>query len=429
MCRTNQGVIIAETIMKLLNAPMKSIVIQKSANREVRIGWQDLPAPKRQKGDTQSIKGLTKYANAVATTETEVVRVGDRAYLIDKVNGCSVLASNEADCHEALQSRSLDIISDFQRSKVRQDDTPKSGWGNDPKVTRFGSYARHTILEAGAIASRGTGHLGRGVEVTLTLPSTSHGAFRALSQWSGYAVNRILQAIRRNSADIEWFYVWEVQKRGALHLHMALSGASREELLRVGRKVRKAWFRVLEDVGRKSGANMFLRRGGRGNNTYKEFLKGNRVAEIRKSLAAYFAKYVSKGAATDSKGKVVHWYPPSRWWGISRKLLKKVKEERLNVRITNLSEEQCVELLSMAEAFVRRHSPIRSTGYNFELSYGNGSNARPVGIGARWLYWFSDESFDKIQVWLPQFIRFLSKYCIHACSNAVIEGTTSWKAG
>lgn len=406
---------------------MKSIVIQKSANREVRIGWQDLPSPKRKKGDKQSDKNWTKYSEAVALLETESVRVGDRAYLIDNVNGCCVLSLSEADCYDQQRERALDIIGDFQRTRLKQNDTNKPGWGYDPKVTRFGAYARHTILEAGAVASRGTGHFGRGVEVTLTLPSSSFRAFRALSQWSGYAVNRILQAVRRRRSDIEWFYVWEVQKRGALHLHMALSGASTQELLRAGRAVRKTWFRVLADIGAKSGANMFLRRGGRGNNTYKEFLKGNRVAEIRKSLAAYFAKYVSKEAKSNVSGSVVHSYPPSRWWGISRSLLKKVKGERLNVRITNLSEEQCVELLSMAEAFCRRHAPIRGTGYSFEVSYGDKANARPVGIGARWLYWFSDESFAQIEVWLPQFIRFLAKYCINECSNAVIEGTTSWK--
>lgn len=401
---------------------MKTIVIQKSANREVRVGWQDLPHPKKQHGDTEAIKGATRYAESVAIAETEVVRVGDRAYLIDNVKGCSILASNEADCHEALQKRSLDIIGDFQRARKVGRNDYKSGWGYDPKVTRFGSYARHTVLEAGAIASRGAGHTERGVEVTLTIPGGTRSSFRAVSQWSGWAVNRLLQVIRRKSSGVEWFYVWELQKRGALHLHMALSGAGNEELLQLGRKIRKCWYRVLEEIGRKSGTNPFARGNGYGKNTYREFLKGNRVAEVRKSLAAYFAKYVSKRASKDSGQVEAKFYPPSRWWGISRSLLSKVKKERLNVRFTCLSEEQCIQLLSIVQSFVRRHSPVRCTGYSFEVSYGDEGSKKAVGIGARWLYWFSDESFSSIEVWLPQLLRYLRQYC----SNAVIQGDTGW---
>lgn len=401
---------------------MKSIVIQKSANREVRVGWQDLPHPKKQHGDTESAKAAARYAESAAIAETEVVRVGDRAYLIDNVNGCSILASNEADCHEALQRRALDIIGDFQRKRKVGKNDYKSGWGYDPKVTQFGSYARHTILEAGAIASRGSRHAERGIEVTLTIPGGTDSAFRAVSQWSGWAINRLLQVIRREGIGAEYFYVWEVQKRGALHIHMALSGAGNAELLRLGRKVRKCWYRVLEEIGRKSSTDPFARGKGYGRNTYREFLKGNRVAEIKSSLAAYFAKYVSKGKTKSAGQGGSKIYPPSRWWGISRSLLSKVKKERLNVRFTCLSENQCVELLSIVQSFIRRHSPIRCTGYSFEVSYGNEGRSRAVGIGARWLYWFADESFSSIEVWLPQLLRYLRQYC----SNAVIQGDIGW---
>lgn len=402
---------------------MKSIVVQKFANRELRIGFQDLPPSRRAEGDRSEQRKAERYSRSCALVETEVVRGdGSIAYLLDSVNGDSIITQSEADKHEQMQSRALDIIRDFQRPKKDKNDTNRPGWGNPPKITRFGAYARHTILEAGAVASRGAGLDRRGVEVTLTLPSSSYCAYRAICDWSGYLVNRVLQAIRRHKQDIDWFYVWEVQKRGALHLHMALSGDCQSELLRLGRKVRKTWYRALVEVGRKSGANMFLRGGGRGNNTYREFLKGNRVAEIRKSLAAYFAKYVSKESGRKTGKGVVQKYYPSRWWGISRKLLSRVKKERLSVRFTRLSEEECIDLLSIAEGFVRRHSPIRSCSYSFELSYGKEGRTVVVGAGFRLIYWFDDSSFSSIQVWLPQLLRFLSKYC----SNAVIEGDTAW---
>lgn len=401
---------------------MKSFVLQKYANNEVRVGWQDLPCRKKNYGDKSQDKKNQSYAEHVALGETEVLRVGDRGYLIDRVHGCSILTQDEADRHEERQRRSLDIISDFQQEVYGPIDTRKAGWGLLPKVTVFGAYARHTILEAGAVASRGAGEVGRGVEITLTIPGHSRGAFRAVAEWSGYACNRLLQVVRRHKSPIDWFYVWELQRRGALHLHLALSGVPEPELLRVGREIRKCWFRVLEEIGRRASTNMFIRRGGRGNNTYRQFLKGNRVAPIRKSLAAYFAKYVSKGAGRKTEEKVVHWFAPARWWGISRNLLKKVKDERLSVRITNVSEDELANLLATAIGYLGRYTATRYTSYSFDVSYGEGANRKQVGFGQRFISWFPDAEFCQIGVWLPQVLRFL----MHQCSNAVVQGDTRW---
>ena len=401
---------------------MKSFILQKSANNEVRIGWQDLPRRKKKQSDSLEDERQHYYASQVALTETEVICVGERGYLIDRVNGCSTLTLNEAEEHEKRRARALDIINDFQRSRKVSKNDYKPGWGDRPKITTFGRYARHTILEAGTVSSRGSGQDGRGVEVTLTLPGHSHRCFDTISKWSGYACNRLLQVIRRHEPDTLWFYVWENQKRGALHLHMALSGVPQERLLRLGRKIRKTWYRVLEEIGRRENTDMFIRRGGFGRNTYKQFLKGNRVAEIEKSLAAYFAKYVSKGKTKNPSNASEHAYYPSRWWGISRKLLVKVKKERLNVRFTAVSEDECVNLLHIAQNYLERYLPVLRHSYNFELSYGKEGDAKAVGIGSRFIYWFSGESFGELQVWLPAFLRYLSKYF----SNAVIEGDTGW---
>lgn len=401
---------------------MKSFVLQKSANNEIRIGWQDLPRPKRKGGDSAREVVQEYYSKQVALTETEVVKVGDRGYLIDRVNGCSVLTRDEAECHESMVSRALDIIDDFQHRKKEGKNDYKPGWGYSPKATKFGAYARHTILEAGAIASRGVGCDGRGVEVTLTIPSTTDSSFRAISLWSGYIVNRLLQVIRRNKQNIEWFYVWELQKRGALHLHMALSGVCQRTLLSTGRKVRETWYRLLGEIGVKQGTDLFLSGKGYRRNTYEDFLKGNRVAEIRKSLAAYFAKYVSKNAGGKTKEGEVKGYPPSRWWGISRSLLRKVKEERLNVRITCVSERELTGLLASAIGFIRRYDITRHTSYSFEVSYGKEGNRKQVGFGQRFIYWVADSSYGELGVWVPQLLRYLKAQC----SNAVIEGDIDW---
>lgn len=401
---------------------MKSFVIQKSANNEIRIGWQDLPCRKKKYSDTSDVKKKEYHAKQVALLETEVLRVGDRSYLIDRINGCRILAQGEADSFDLMRARALDILSDFQRPRKEQNNARRPGWGIDPSLTKFGAYARHTLLEAGSVASRRYAALGKGVEVTLTIPGHSDSAFRSVARWSGYLVNRLLQAVRRHPTHIEWFYVWELQARGALHIHLAICGDTQERLLQLGRKVRKLWFRLMEEVGKFEATDMFIRRGGFGRNTYRQFLKGNHVAEVRKSLAAYFAKYLSKGATGKKDKKIVHPYHPARWWGISRTLLKAVKKERLSVKFTGLSESALAELLVVAENQLRRYSPVRGVDYSFEVSYGRDGSRKIVGFGQRFIYWFADSDFDELTCWLPQLLRYLKALC----SNAVIEGDISW---
>lgn len=372
---------------------MPDVIVQCSANNEFRIGWQSLPPRRRGGGDLSCQREASKEAAIAALPLNEVITEGGTNVLIDytQLRHYSTLSHTEAEQYRESQQRALDITADFQRAHKRTKKEYRHGWGYPTRTTEFGRYARHTILEAGSIASRGIGGDGKGVEVTLTLPGSGSDIYRTLSEWSGYAVNRLLQYIRRHARGCDWFYVWEWQQRGALHLHMALSGMPQVQLLSLGYKIRRAWYKVLGDISTRSGVDLWFNRYRNRRNTTEDANKANRVAEIRKNLAAYFSKYVSKQALT-KPGKVgTAFYPPSRWWGISRALLRKVKEERLNVRFENLSEDESAELLSLADSYFRSHDITARYEYSFEVSHAAGGVPRRVGSGWRTVYYFSSE--------------------------------------
>jgi hypothetical protein len=219
-----------------------------------------------------------------------------------------------------------------------------------------------------------------------------------------------------------WFYVWELQTRGALHIHMALSGLQQIELLSLGNAIRDKWFDVLEDISRKSGIDLWLRQGGRGRNDRRDALKANRVAEVSKGLSNYFAKYCSKQATKSvGFGKRAP-SPPARWWGMCRRLSQEIKKERLNVRITGISETEIAGMLSAIDNLFRGHSPVVSYRYDFELSFSTGGVSVHQGYGWRQISYYSDLDFDKLSVWLPQTLNYL----VRECSDAVIEGDIAW---
>ena len=117
----------------------------------------------------------------------------------------------------------LDISSKFQRS-----DKPslRKGWGATPSIKNFTAKSGQKLRECGAIVDiLCGGDLSRTRVITLTLPSSGEDSYKAISNYSGEITNRLLELIRRNeneSTKFYYFFVWEHQKRGALHLHLCL---------------------------------------------------------------------------------------------------------------------------------------------------------------------------------------------------------------
>ena len=135
--------------------------------------------------------------------------------------------------------------------------------------------------------------------LTATLPSCDPKAFRALAQWSSWLVDRLnewlVDLLGKEHARV---FVWEYQKRGALHLHGVVAGRSSLHLLES--RFKEKWIDLLMQIGLRSNANMFL--GRRGQNWLKVQRKIRvRVEKVTKSCASYLAKYLSKSSHQNEK--------------------------------------------------------------------------------------------------------------------------------
>lgn len=86
--------------------------------------------------------------------------------------------------------------------------------------------------------------------------------------------------------------VWEYQDRGALHLH-AIVGSNECSRLTT-EALREQWIKILQDIGRRTGADMFESSWGTSHLDDPEKIRVE-SAKPWKSLSAYLSKYMSKG--------------------------------------------------------------------------------------------------------------------------------------
>jgi hypothetical protein len=227
------------------------------------------------------------------------------------VNPAPDACIEELICEDEKTSPPLSLV---PNSKTERS---SAGYGSLPvKPTRFGMNAKRSLLRAGGALEK-TAPTEETLFLTGTLPGSTEDSFRTIASYSGYIVNSLKAWISTYAPGKLDFYVWEYQKRGALHLHYAVhipDEAGRSHILN---SFRGWWIQILHRIGDLSGVDMFRK------NAAKTWLddesKVRATAEIcRKSVARYLAKYLSK-SATPTKGSA-RAFTPSRWWGVSRPL-------------------------------------------------------------------------------------------------------------
>ena len=155
------------------------------------------------------------------------------------------------------------------------------------------------------------------VFLTGTLPGSTPQAMAAIAKHADYIVDRLKSWLSKRVLDRYDFYVWELQKRGALHLHFCTHIPKRSVREEVIAGFKNEWCNLLDAVGNLAGCDMYKR----GFGDQRSHARGAVQAyaqEVKKSVAAYLAKYCSKEANVVSKFN--QRYAPKRWWGRSRPL-------------------------------------------------------------------------------------------------------------
>lgn len=204
---------------------------------------------------------------------------------------------------ELVAQRKIDLDIIAKSQQVKKYERP---WGKVQTPKSFTRNAKQKILEAGAVVDKHVGKHGS-YELTLTIPGSGAVVYDQVARWSGYIVNRMLQVIRRldkKGYPIHWFFVWEHQKRGALHMHWCIAIKDEPMLTDyVCRLLKDKWFQLLQELSDKTGVDLFRRKGFTGSWKDNPEVWQSSISPVRKSVAAYFSKYMSKNLETSAYNK------------------------------------------------------------------------------------------------------------------------------
>lgn len=213
------------------------------------------------------------------------------------------------------------------------------GYGGHPRPTAFGNNGRRTILRcAGALEKIGA----RPQEVaflTGTLPGSTARAMRALQDWASYAVNLLKAKISKLGIhDSYSFYVWELQERGALHLHYAIHVPEDMDMERLINGFKKIWIQIIDAICVRSGVDLWEREWGGSWAERKDVIRAD-AQRCKKSPGSYMAKYVSKDSFAPKfiRDKNAEFLGPVRWWGCSRPLMGLMKFMTKTIEKTAIS--------------------------------------------------------------------------------------------
>ena len=246
------------------------------------------------------------------------------------------------DCEEvpdlataAVAAKALPLTLTLVSNSETSTNTLKPGFGKMPRRTRFGLKAKRTLIRAGGVIDKTWGNRPQ-ILLTATLPGSTIQAHAALAAWSSYVMDRVKTWLYDHSPTSTSMYAWEFQRRGALHLHYVQCCQNMNEVKYFQRHWGKFWYELMLDVCDRAGVDVFEREKGGSWQQYPAMIQTD-VTIIEKSAAAYISKYLGKGSLSESERH----FCPTRWWGVSRNLLSKLKE---------MTEEYTKPFLSFLEA-------------------------------------------------------------------------------
>lgn len=251
---------------------------------------------------------------------------------------------------KSLKSSGLDYRSEFQEPKIQSLIKKLSGggkfspgWGMTPRRTHFGLRGRRKIMRSGGVLD---GLPGCRAAMTFTLPGSGMAAYQTMADYSGYIANRLktwLYDQMPKGSPVLWFFVWELQKRGALHIHLCVHCEGMREYYKLKRKAKDAWIIILESVESRTGIPMFLSPKGFDWRRKRKKIQVD-VQKVRHTVGAYFAKYCSKGSDQAEK-HIERGLRPSRWWGCSRQLSRLLLASVLTFTSAEIPQSQADEIV------------------------------------------------------------------------------------
>ena len=256
-----------------------------------------------------------------------------------------------------------------------------AGWGNLPSERTFNKRTKKKIVRGlSAIESK----LGKENMrfLTVTLPGSTELSMYAIACYSAYIVNRLNTWLKRKIGDDDYYRVnvWEHQKRGALHLHLAIGSTNREGLEKVDREFQYWCYTLFQNLTEITGVDMFERKDG---GTWKDDpnILRCRSEKVEKSVSCYMSKYMSKATSkqTEDSDKQAELYYPSRWATWTRNVTKVMHERTIELPRKRIEVDNAVELTFICRHIANNYAPEK---YSEPLIYkdkiGGGVNIKMI---------------------------------------------------
>ncbi len=236
--------------------------------------------------------------------------------------GRSVLLDHKRKLQEPKMDISTGEILDMRNASKEV----RAGYGGETRQTRFGARAKSTIRESGAVLD---GAFGANIAfLTWTIPGHGEEIFDAACRYSAQFTQDVMQWCRDTASGIAYVWVYEFQKRGALHQHIVVGSNDSQGIARIIEEFpkRMRWFWL--KWSRQAGVNYF-RNCKTGRLNVRAAIYGQKAMRAYKSCARYLTKYLSK--LRTKTGDLQHRYP-ARWWRASMGALRLCKSQRSRIR-------------------------------------------------------------------------------------------------
>ena len=381
---------------------LPEFVLRMSVNNQVTLGLQQVTRAARKRYDGVSKINLPdEIAEYYKSGQAAYVRERDKDY--DYTS--SIERSPLGECRrkwiksEKRSTPTLDLTEKSQRILKPVSKVVGFAACTVSKPKNFGAKQGHKIRESGAALDiLCNGQQSKARVVTLTLPADTCEAKKAIAAYYGYAINRIFQPVRDDYPECNnWFFVWEYQRRGALHLHIAIYHDDNQTSKQIGDRLIETWHDVLVDIGVKADCCMFTSK--KKDRCTIRSLHQNVNQEMKKSCGGYFSKYASKGENGKERIKMERWsklYSPSRFWGSSQSIKNIVKENSFSFNLEMLNGSESMELYEFCLSFLTDRTLLDYGEYDFKKEIENDGCKKTIAEGFRQNFYIPSGDYQEL---------------------------------
>ena len=210
--------------------------------------------------------------------------------------------------------------------------------------------------------------------ITLTCPGSSKNAVEAFSAWSGYLLNGLNDWIQRRQErstgqqGVFRLHVWELQKRGAEHLHYCVC-VCRSVYESLQEDLRSWFYRRLRKISELASVDIFERKNGGGSWRDAPDVLQIKIEEVQRSVSAYLSKYLQKGLRSRGRGFSSSLTPrPARLWGATRCLKSHLRKITISDSWSLTSQGEVESVCAIQDAAMRRSLRFSTHTYHGGLT-------------------------------------------------------------